>query len=172
MNANKDVLPPRLQNLTDNVAIVGFAGLAGIAFLTLVDVGLSHLGLPRIPGFDDLGEVIYAVIIASCFPAGLARGQQLKIELLGHWLGPRATAWFDMIASIATLIVFLFIGVELAERTLDLQLSGRHTLTIRMPMAPWWWLATAVFAISVPVQAALTISSVRRCFARGESLTC
>ena len=37
--------------------------------------------------------------------------------------------------------------------TLDFQASGRTTQTIEMPLAPWWWVTTALMALGIPVQA-------------------
>ena len=42
--------------------------------------------------------------------------------------------------------------------TLDLQANNRTTRTIEMPLAPWWWITTAIMAFCVPVQAWVLLS--------------
>ena len=71
MDDSLDRQRDRLDGLTRRVAAIGFTGLVAMAVLTMFDASMRYLGLPRIPGFSDFGEVIYAVVIASCFPAGL-----------------------------------------------------------------------------------------------------
>ena len=142
-----------LQILTRRIAIIGFSGLVVVAVLTLFDATFRHLGLPRIPGFGDTGEVVYAIVIASCFPAGLLRGQNIRITLLGDRFFPRAQPWFEVFAGLLTLLVFAAIAAQFVLMTWDLQSAQRVTSTVRMPIAPWWWLSTLIMLTTIPVQA-------------------
>ena len=141
-----------LDRLTRGVAIVGFSGLVAIGALTMLDALLRRFGLPRIPGFDDLGEVFFAVVIASCFPIVLLYNQNISITLLGKVTGQRGRAVLDLFASIVTLAMFGFIAYEFIVLTLDLQLNQRVTSTIKMPVTPWWWVTTGIFLCCIPVQ--------------------
>jgi TRAP-type C4-dicarboxylate transport system permease small subunit len=150
-----------LGRLTHRVVVIGFSGLVVIGLLTMLDAVLRHLNLPRIPGFGDLGEVVFAIVIASCFPAGLRNDQNIRITLLGDRLAPRAKPWLEVLQSVLTLVVFAAIAVQFVLMTWDLQINHRVTSTIEMPIAPWWWIATAVMAISVPVQAGVVVARWR-----------
>ena len=142
-----------LASLTRRIAVIGFGGLVVVAVLTLFDASLRHLGLPRIPGFGDTGEVVFAIVIASCFPAGLLREQNIRITLLGDRVLPRWGPWFELFAALLTLIVFTSIAVQFVLMTWDLQAAHRVTSTIRMPIAPWWWISTLIMLTTIPVQA-------------------
>ena len=141
-----------LARLTHWVVVIGFTGLVVIGLLTMVDAVARHLHLTRIPGFGDLGEVVFAIVIASCFPAGLRNDQNIRITLVGDKLTPGLRPWFEVLQSLLTLVVFAAIAVQFVLMTWDLQVAHRVTTTIEMPVAPWWWIATAIMAISVPVQ--------------------
>ena len=63
----------RLDRITQSVALLGFMGLVVMALLIFYDGSARFLSAPRISGFSDYGEVVFPIVIASCFPAGLLR---------------------------------------------------------------------------------------------------
>jgi TRAP-type C4-dicarboxylate transport system permease small subunit len=150
-----------LGRLTHRVVVFGFSGLVVIGLFTMLDAILRHLNLPRIPGFGDLGEVVFAIVIASCFPAGLRNDQNIRITLLGDRLAPGLKPYLEVLQSALTLAVFTAIAVQFVLMTWDLQIHHRVTSTIEMPVAPWWWIATAIMSISVPVQAGVMVARWR-----------
>lgn len=157
--------PPLLVALTRWTVIVGFTGLLVMAALTMTDAVLRYLSAPRIPGFGDMGEVVFALVIASCFPAGLLREQNIQITLLVERLGPRSRAWAELLGAALTLVVFAFIAVQFVFMTADLQSAGRTTSTVRLPVAPWWWLTTLVMLSTLPVQGWITLERLRQALA-------
>ncbi len=142
----------QLDGLTRMIATIGFAGLAILAVATMFDAMMRWLWLPRIPGFSDIGEVIFAVVIATCFPAGLLRANNVAIRFLGAGLGPRAALWLESFGALATLAFFSMLGWQFVVMTADFQANSRVTETIEMPIALWWWLTTAIMLLCVPVQ--------------------
>ena len=145
-------LNKHLDTLTRRVAIAGFVALTVMAILTMFDSLLRHLELARIPGFGDVGEVIFAIIIASCFPVGLFREQNIRISLLGDRFVPRLGPWLEVLGSLLTFLVFTAIAWQFVAMTWDMQVSHRVTSTISLPAAPWWWVSTAIMLVTVPVQ--------------------
>lgn len=141
-----------LDQLTRRVAVLGFCGLVAMALLTMADALLRWTGLPRIPGFGDYGEVVFAIVIASCFPAGLMQGHNITIRFLGRAIGRKAAAWPEFIGALATLVFFSLLTWQFVLYAAELGRNGRTTLTLEMPIAPWWWLATAIMALTIPVQ--------------------
>lgn len=152
----------RLDHWTRLVMTIGFLGLVVIALLTTWDALARWLWLPRLPGYSDLGQVVYACIIATCFPAGLLQDHNITIRFLGRALGRRATAWLEVLGAAATLAFFALLVWQFALLTADLQKNGRVTPTLEMPLAPWWWLATAIMACTVPVQIWVLHERLRR----------
>ena len=77
-----------LDRLTRRVAFIGLVGLLAVAIATMVDVLLRWLFNSPIEGYEDVSQLLFAVIIAACFPAGLIQGRNITIRFLGK--GPRA----------------------------------------------------------------------------------
>lgn len=142
-----------LDALTRRVAVIGFSGLVVLALLTMADALFRWSGLPRIPGFGDYGEVVFPIVIATCFPAGLLQGHNITIRFLGRAVGRKGAAWPELFGSTATLLFFCLLVWQFINYTADLGANGRTTGTLELILAPWWWIATAVMALTVPVQA-------------------
>ena len=147
-----------LHRWTRLIAIAGFTGLVVMALLTLYDGSARWLGLPRLSGFSDFGQVVYAIVISTCFPAGLLQGHNITIRFAGRAAGPRAAAWLETVGAAATLAFFALLVWQFFYLTLDLQANNRTTRTIEMPLAPWWWITPGIMALCVPVQAWVLLS--------------
>lgn len=139
-----------LDGATRALALVGFAGLVTICLITMYDGLARYLGLPRVPGLRDFGEVIFAVLIASCFPIGLLRNQNITITFLGTALGPTGARGLNLFSALATLAGFAAIAWALVERSGGL--GERTTRTGYMLVAPWAWAATTILVAAVAVQ--------------------
>lgn len=142
----------RLDSWTRWIATIGFTGLAILAALTMFDSMMRWLFLPRIPGFSDFGEVIFAVVIATCFPAGLLRSNNITIRFLGSGLGAGAHRWLDVFGALMTLVFFALLAWQFVVITADYQVNTRVTETIELPIAPWWWLTTTIMLMCIPIQ--------------------
>jgi TRAP-type C4-dicarboxylate transport system permease small subunit len=150
-----------LDVLTRRVAIGGFVALTLMAILTMFDAAFRHLELARIPGFGDISEVAFAIIIASCFPVGLLREQNIRITLLGDRAVPRLAPWFEVLGATLTFLVFAAISWQFIAMTWDMQISHRVTSTVALPAAPWWWLSSAIMLVTVPVQALVLFTKLQ-----------
>lgn len=153
---------PALDLATRLLALVGFAGLVAICLVTMYDGLARYFWLPRVPGFRDFGEVIFAVLIASCFPIGLLRNQNIAVTFLGKALGPRASAVLDFFAAILTLVGFAIIAYALVVRTGGLGM--RTTRTGFMLVSPWAWAATTILCSAVAVQVWVVLARVAELF--------
>ena len=146
-------LASKLDRFTRNVALVGFCGLVVMALLITWDGFARYLGAPRISGFSDYGEVVFPIIIASCFPAGLLRQTNVTVRVFGTMGGFRVNAALELFGAIVTLVFFgllVWQFVLLAGQYSD---GGRTTRTIGLLLAPWFYVTVAIMAICVPVQA-------------------
>lgn len=156
-----------LDGATRALALVGFAGLVTICLITMYDGLARYFGLPRVPGLRDFGEVIFAVLIASCFPIGLLRNQNITITFLGAALGPKGARGLNLFSALATFAGFAVIAWALIERSAGL--GERTTRTGYMMVAPWAWAATAILVAAVAVQVWVVLARVAEA-ARGERL--
>lgn len=151
-----------LEKGTDTLALIGFAGLVVICLVTMYDGLARYLGFPRVYGLRDFGEVIFAVLIACCFPIGLLRNQNIAITFLGQGLGKRfgqgPTRWLNLFAAILTLVAFVMITSALIDRAAGL--GNRTTRTGVMIVAPWVWATTIILCLAVVIQVWVTVARI------------
>ena len=143
----------RLDTITQSVAIIAFGGLVVMALMIFYDGSARYLNLPRISGFSDYGEIVYPIVIAACFPAGLLRQNNVTVRFLGKMGGPRFNACLEAFAALVTLAFFTVLAWQLVLLTQKYGEGGRTTRTIGIALAPWWWITTAIMLMCVPVQA-------------------
>ena len=156
-----DRLDHRAIIATHRIALVGFTGLVMIALLTFYDGAARYLDLPRMSGFADVGELLFPIIIASCFPALLIRQKNLTIRVLGRVAGDATVRYADLAAAVAVLIFFTLLGLQFVQMTLDFHAARRTTATIEIPTALFWMIATSILWLCVPIQLLVVLSRVR-----------
>jgi TRAP-type C4-dicarboxylate transport system permease small subunit len=147
------------------IMAVGFTALIGVALLTMTDVLLRWLFNSPLEGLEDLNRYTFAIVIATCFPAGLIQGHNVTIRFLGPMLGKRATLWLEVLGALSTLVFFALLVWRFAVFSRDEAAAGRFTLTLEMATAPWWWSVTAMIAIAVLVQCLISIVRIDRAMA-------
>ncbi len=142
------------------VACIGFAGLVLVALLTMVDGIGRWLTLPRIPGFGDIAQISYAIVIASCFPSLLIRDQNVVIRFLGKAVKGRTNYALEVFGNILTLAFFAILVWQFYFLTIDLQVNNRTSPTLEFPIAIWWWIISIIMTITVPVQVLVVFDSI------------
>ena len=160
MNANQKTPHRLLDRAIEVMAIVGFTGLVIIAFMTLIDVFLRYLGYQRVSGLNDIEEVAFAIVIASCFPAGLRKGNAVTVRILGKLLGQKFHGWFDTIGSFFTLFFFSVVSWQFFIFTIDCFNAGRTTSTLELPVWPVWSTVSIIMFSCVGVQILMLYHSV------------
>ena len=150
----------RLSGYLRVVACIGLTGLVILSLLTMVDGVSRWLSLPRIPGFLDISEVVYAIVITSCFPALLIRDHNVTIRFLGKAVGGRTNYWLEFFGNVLTLAFFTILVWQFYLLTLDLQANNRVSPTLEFPIAPWWWITSIIMTITVPVQVLVIFDSL------------
>lgn len=156
-----DRLIHRATDATHRIALVGFTGLVLIALLTFYDGAARYLDLPRVTGFSDFGELLFPIIIASCFPALLIQQKNLTIRVLGRVTGDSIAQWADLVAAVAVLIFFTLLALQFVQMTLDFHAAGRTTATIEIPTALFWMIATSILWLCVPIQLLVVVMRLR-----------
>jgi TRAP-type C4-dicarboxylate transport system permease small subunit len=156
-----DRLIVRATVATHRIALLGFTSLVLIALLTFYDGAARYLDLPRVSGFSDFGELLFPIVIASCFPALLIQQKNLTIRLLSRLIGDGGARWADVAAAVAVLIFFLLLGTQFVQMTLDFHSAGRTTATIEIPTALFWMIATSILWLCVPIQLLVVLLRLR-----------
>ncbi len=139
--------------LTRWAAFGGFFALLVAAGITVVDALMRGLLSDPLYGWADMSELVYAVVIVACFPAGLLQGHNISIRFLGSALGRRATDWFETFGAVLTLVFFLFIAWQFVVLTTELHADNDTTMTVEYLTWPWWAASTLIIIMCVPIQA-------------------
>ena len=90
--------------------------------------------------------MFFAIVIASCFPAGLMQRHNITIRFLGRAIG-RCRRVAGVHRRTRDARIFSLLTWQFVLYAAELGRNGRTTLTLEMPIAPWWWLATAIMAL-------------------------
>lgn len=155
----------RMLQTTRALALVGFFGLLVLALMTTVDILCRWLINQPIYGVNDVSAIVMAVVIAACLPANLAERQNITVEFLGGALGPRGKAALDAFGGIVTLLFVTVLAWRFIPYSAEIARSGQTTWVLKLPVAPAWWVATALLMLSVPVQLVVIAADVARMLA-------
>jgi TRAP-type C4-dicarboxylate transport system permease small subunit len=152
----------RVIGATRALAIVGFVALLLVALTTMVDVALRWLASAPIKGLNDINGLAIAIVIGSCLPLVVARRQNISIRFLGEAAGPAAARWLDAFGSAVLLVFVSLVAWQLARHTAGMAESGRTTWHLRIPVTPYWSVATLLVALCIPAQTIALIADVGR----------
>lgn len=161
-----DPILDRLDRWTRWIAMVGFIGLCIIAILTTWDGLARYMFWPRLSGYADFVDVVLAVAIATCFPAGLLHRNNITIRFVGSMLGGRKASVVEAIGATVTLGFFSLLAWQVWAFVIELKSSGRTSATIEMAIWPWWWSTAALLALTVPIQCFVVWRSWSEAFGR------
>ncbi|HZM34066.1 MAG TPA: TRAP transporter small permease subunit [Burkholderiales bacterium] len=155
-------LEEQIGRWTRAIASAGFLVLVAVALLATVDVLLRWIANAPIKGLHDINGLAIVIVIASCFPLVIAQRRNISIRFLGESLGAPAARWLDAAGSGALLAFVALIGWQLMLHTVSLAESSRTTWHLRIAVAPYWTIATAVVLLCIPAQAVAFLADVLR----------
>jgi TRAP-type C4-dicarboxylate transport system permease small subunit len=155
-------LEERIGRWTRAIAVAGFVGLIGMSLATTVDVLLRWLANAPIKGLNDINGLVVAIVIASCLPLVIAERQNISIRFLGDALGAAPSRWLEALGSAALLAFVALVGWQLVLYTMGMAESGRTTWHLRIPVTPYWSVATAIVLLCIPAQAIAFAADVAR----------
>ena len=147
-----------LGDATRPIAFIGVLGMLVVSGITVADVALRWLGVPRISAMNEIVAMTFAVAVSACIPAGLAGGVNLRIDIFARWFAGRLAAWLD---AFGALLLFAFFAVLAWRLGVHAQsLAARHSTTIIMgwPQAPFMVAAAALLGAGALVQAVVTLN--------------
>ncbi len=144
------------------VAFFGFFALLVAAAVTVTDALMRGLLSDPLYGWADMSELVYAIVIVACFPAGLLQGHNITIRFLGSAFGRRATNWLDAFGAALTLVFFLFMAWQFVVLTTELRADNDTTMTVEYLTWPWWAASTMIIIGCVPIQAVVCYGQLVR----------
>jgi TRAP-type transport system small permease protein len=134
------------------ISLIGFAGLLVFAVATVIDVLMRWIFNSPITGVRDASSAFTSVIIASCFALCIVDRSNITIRFLGNALGRTWREVFESFGNLLTLLVFGFTSWQLWLYAGQMALDGETTWVLGWPLAPWWYVASVLIGICVPVQ--------------------
>jgi len=155
-------LEERIGRWTRAIAVAGFVLLLLVALGTTMDVLLRWIANAPIKGLNDINGLVVAIVIASCLPLVIAERQNISIRFLGDALGAPPSRWLEALGSAALLVFVALVGWQLVLHTAGMAESGRTTWHLRIPVTPWWSVATAIVLLCIPAQAIAFAADVAR----------
>jgi TRAP-type mannitol/chloroaromatic compound transport system permease small subunit len=148
--------------LTKWAAFVGFFALLVAAAITVTDALMRGLLSDPLDGWADMSQLVYAIVIVACFPAGLLQGHNITIRFLGSALGRRVTDWLEAFGALLTLVFFVFVAWQFVVMTTELRADNDTTMTVEYLTWPWWAVSTMIVIMCVPIQAVVCYGQVLR----------
>lgn len=147
-----------LTIISRGIALAAVAGMLLISILTMIDVSLRTLINTPIPGFYELGELLMAVIIAACFPTVLAARRSLTVDFLSERLSAGTRHILETFGSILLLGFLVILAWRFAVYAAGVASRDAATTTLLLPVAPFWWVVTAMCGLAVLVQTVVTLN--------------
>ncbi len=142
----------RLRAASQTLALLGFAGLLGLAVMTSLDVLLRWLAGAPIQGVNDISAVVMAVVISASIPANLSMKQNISVEVFGSLAGGRAKSALSAFASLVTLIFIILVAWQFVPYAANLRTNGDRTWVLAWPVWPWWTAASVMMILAAVVQ--------------------
>lgn len=142
------------------VAFLGLAGLLLQALTIFADVILRWLFDAPIHGLEDINRVAIGVIVACFFPMLLIERKNVSLRFFGMMFGPRGREWLNVFGHLVTLVFITVVAWQLGLHAGSV--AAQESLILKLPSAPGWWAAAAIFWFCVPVQLVVMLVHVGR----------
>ena len=98
-----------------------------------------------------------------------AVGHFVTIRFMGKALGQRGACWLEVLGGTGTFFIFVLLAWQFFRFTLfDVTITGLETDVLEFPLAPWWWVVTAIIFACVPIQLAVLIEDFIRAIGGGQ----
>lgn len=130
----------------------GVISIVGIAFLTLLDVGLRSALSVTIRGLNEVLILCLAIAIASCMPSGCARAVHLTLDLLTARLPNHAARAFSLMGMLLLALFLLLVGIEIYQLAITYGARNQTTIILHWQIAPFYYVMAALVLLCVPVQ--------------------
>lgn len=174
-NIEKTPFIERLENqlgqVTRPIAFIGVLGMLIVAGITVIDVLLRWLANRGIAGLTEVMAMFFAVAVAACIPSGVARGVNLKIDILKHWIVGRLGAWIGVTGAGLLLLFFALLAWRIFIYADSLAQTGQITTILLWPMAPFMYGVAVLLGVAAIVQAAVFLNHFRQALTFGMTTT-
>ncbi len=138
------------------ISTFAVGGMLVLAMLTVVDISLRYFFSTPIRGLDEASGLLMAGIVAATFPSGIMARNHITVDLLTDLLSKRVAKIGEAIGAVMLLVMLVILTWRMGIYANRLMLRANETVIVGIPTAPFWWGATALFALCVPLQLVVT----------------
>src|SRR5262245_16429079 len=136
---------------TRTLSVIGLAALMVLAFITLANGLLRWLLNQPIAGVVDVGALAIAIAVSCCIPVSLMERSHITFRLVSS-ASPRLGRVLDVFADSAVAIVLVLMAWQFWVYAGELVATGERTYVLKLPAAPFWYVADVIFWIAAAVQ--------------------
>lgn len=147
------------DRLVHALAALGLCGLILIAVAIVVDVLSRWLFNAPFLGMEDIMGLLIVVVVTLFFPAVLHDRGNIAINVVGRFFGPRGAEGLNAFGHLVTFLFFVILAWQLFRHAVDVE--GRITQILELPVQPMWWLAAGIIAFCVPIQLLVFVVHLR-----------
>jgi TRAP-type C4-dicarboxylate transport system permease small subunit len=144
------------------LASVGLLVLIGYAVLTLADGLLRSLADQPIDAVRDLGGLVAAVAVLCCFPLAFLQRSNITIRFAQPWFGVRASRALDAVAAFLVAATTALMAWRFFVYAGQVARAHESTFMLSVPVAPAWYAAAVLVALTAAVQAMILALEVSR----------
>lgn len=145
------MIEQQVGRITRVLALSAATCLLGVALLTMADVLLRWLFKAPIRGLMDVTALACAVIIASYFPALLARRGNITIRAFAGVGTGRIGRALDTFGALVTAVFFALMTWKYIEYSIEMTQANEATVVLRWLTGPWWWVVTVMIGVTTIV---------------------
>lgn len=164
MISSLDRLEARCAAVTRYIAFGGVLCMLAISVATMADISLRAAFNAPIAGFNEVIEMLMAVAIAACFPAGFAQRVHIRVDFIGQRLSERTICGVSAFGSILLLILYVFMAWRMGVVAGDLAGEGRTTIILGWPVSLFLWTVAVLFALGAFTQYLVVLVDIERMF--------
>lgn len=167
IGARLDRLEHMLERVTRPLSTLGVLGMLVAAGATVVDVLLRSLFNSGVAALNEIIAVAFAVAVAACIPAGMARGVGIRVDVVEGLMTKKVAAWLKAFGSALLLLFVSILCYRMGIYAAGLAAGERTTVVLNLPLSPFLWSTTILLGVSALVQALMTLVAAYRAHAIG-----
>ena len=132
----------------------------------MADISLRAAFNSPIAGFNEVIEMLMAVAIAACFPAGFSQRVHIRVDFLGQRFGNKTKEAIGAVGSFLLLVLYVFMAWRMGVVADDLAGEGRTTIILGWPVSPFLWTVAILFSLGAVAQYLVVLVDLERSFSR------
>lgn len=143
------------------IATASVAVMILLAMLTALDAVSRTLTGMAVGGLFELTGFALAAGILACFPASITERSNLIIDFVGQKMSPRVKGAFTLLGGVFLALFLGLLSWRIGVYALAVQGRAQTMAAIGLPLAPFFWTASTVLAVCVPMQVVVLLVQLR-----------